>query len=239
MANNKNYNSNYLSIAGIIISVFSLVIAGISILQSKQANQIALQAISPQMSVKYLYPLADYRDYVKEPCKKPSGFGYWGIEYSPVFDITNTGGISNSLTDIHYSLNVETIGNKGISPEINYIFFGSDSNFQKWFETKALSIVSYEIMQSIENITTSGPPITIEPGETKRIVLSGGVEVSIDPLLQLNQVYQFLYGTTWESKINFIFGDGTIRSVSVFVPRPFYGVPGTTEEYQECSDLIP
>ncbi len=229
-----------LSLVGIIIALISLLVSVISIFQAiganriaKESNQLAQKAVTPQITVKYLYPFADYRDYVKNPCKDSQGRGLWEIEYAPVFDITNTGGISNSITDMDFLFDMNT-NNPDISAEAYYVFFESESIFQEWFNSRNFSPLAFKTNQSMENITAGGPPITIEPGETTRFVIRGYVTVRTDSKLTPEQVYQSLYGTLWTSNISFSFGDGTISEVSVFVPRTYYGVPGAVAVYEKC-----
>jgi hypothetical protein len=202
---------------------------------AQEANQIAIESQKSQVSVSYLYPVGDYRDYYKEPCLQPAvGNAYWGLEYAPVFDITNTSSQGVSLRDISFNGKVLT-KDECINAHVNFTFFESPAEFSDWFITRDFTPVGGRVRQSLDNSTFTGPPIYIGPGETKRLFLRGIVYVNINPDLSLTQVFELHGYPFWNNTITFIFGDGTQIDVSVYVPGPFDGVPGVSGDYKECS----
>lgn len=236
------------------VPVLSLIIAIVAIFQSNralrlseeaneisnnmnvialEANQIALESNQSNVKISYLYPFGDYRDYYKEPCISSNGFVSWSLEYAPVLDITNTGGRAVSLTGINFERKVKTKDNR-INAIAFFDFFSSSSDFIQWFTARDFSPISSRIKQSLESSIFNGPPIKIESGETKRILLHGIVEVTIDPQISIQQVFELHGYPFWENQITFIFGDGTQNEVTVYVPGPFDGVPGASDDYKAC-----
>jgi len=187
---------------------------------AEEANRIAQEALLPKISIEYLFSFQDYEDYYKEPCRTDIGTAKWTVSYAPIIDITNTGGLPISLVEIEpYYKDVETL-HPLIQASVSYAFFGTPSAFDEWYNQR-LAPLSFRLNQFKEKVDVSGPPISIEPGETHRIILLGRVDVRIDEQLTPNDVLRITKNANWDLDVTFIFGDGSNVKISIPTPRPY------------------
>ena len=229
------------------VAIASFIIALYSIGQAKQANQLAQEAnqiardaLLPKIIINYLYPITTYADIGKDPCiEKWTNDVIWTSEFASVFDATNIGNKTISLRDISYQREIAT-NNSNISALTEFDFFISMTDFEQWFGAGARDYLrGREVLQSLENSTVVGPPIKIEPGETRRLIIRGTVSVQINPDYTITEVFRAMRtDPSWETKVTFIFGDGTTQNVSVYVPKLYNGVLPDRygEEYQSCPE---
>lgn len=220
----------------LIFTAISTVAAVLSVGSAFVANKIAQESQLPKPSVSYVGQFRDYYDDYKAPCKTQAGYSEWQIEFAVAFDISNFGGKPISLVDITYDRNIETF-HPLIRASIDYEFFGTSEKFSKWLEGHyAPSFVWIE--RSREKLDYSGPPINIDTGETRRVILFAREQVQIDSTLSPQQVLEVLYDVNWNSKISFRFANGDIRQETIRVIHPFsFQISKTTPltEFELCS----
>lgn len=230
--------SFFVAIASLIIAMYSIGEAKKANRIAQEANQIAKDALLPQIIISYVYPINSYADFFKDPCiEKFSNDVIWTSEFGSVFDVSNIGNKAISLTDI--SSQRETItNNSNIKALTEFDFFISAADFEQWFASKGRDSapLSREVLQSLENSTSTGPPIKIEPGETRRLIIRGSIRARINPEYTINEIYRSS-DPSWETNITFVFGDGSSQGVSVYVPGPYEAVmPERYGEYQSCPE---
>lgn len=235
-----------------IVNLLALIFGLVALLFSAQANSLSRQAnsiseesnrvveksSSPEMLVQHRFSFRNYIDDYKSPCMATTGNAIWNIEFAAAFDITNLGGRALSLVDIQQPNNgkIETF-HELTDATVRFDYFGTAEDFDVWYGDKLAPSSSW-IEQSREKFDFSGPPIKIEAGETRRLLLRGGEFVRIDSSLTPQDVHQVLYDVTWNSNLSFMFADGSIKDVVVRVIHPYQFEPRKVaiDPFEKCAE---
>jgi|YNPMSStandDraft_1061717.scaffolds.fasta_scaffold75889_1 hypothetical protein len=203
----------------LLLTTISTIAAVLSVVSAFVANKIAQESQLPNPSIAYIGQFRDYYDDYKAPCKTQSGSAYWQIEFAVVFDVSNFGGKAISVVGIDYDRKIETF-HPLIQATIDYEFFGNREKLDKWLEEHSAPSFIW-IEQSREKLVYSGPPITVNPGETHRLILLARESVQIDKSLSPQQALDVLYEVNWSSKISFKFANGDTKQQVIRVIHPF------------------
>ena len=220
----------------IILTAVSTLAAVLSVFSAFISNKIAQESQLPKPSVSYVGQFRDYYDDYKAPCKTQMGYSDWQIDFAVAFDVSNFGGKSVSLVNIEPEKDIETF-HPSIEGSMSYEFFGTPERFHEWFDNHyAPSFLWME--QSREKLDYSSPPIKIDIGETRRLVLFAHEKVKIKNDLSPQQALEALYDVNWNTKVSFIFANGDIEQATIRVIHPFsFQVSRTTylTEFEPCS----
>lgn len=216
------------NVASTAISTVAAVLSIISATQANQiareANRIAQESQLPKPSVRRVFSFWNYGDEYKHPCQSSTGKSEWDIEYAMAFDITNLGGKAISLVDIQQQWGEIETFHPSITASVRFDYFKTIQTFDEWFKGKSSASSSW-IEQSKTKFEFSGPPIKVEPGETKRLLLWVREWVFIDANLSPQDVHSALYDVEWSASISFIFADNTVIKDSVRLMHPYQFQP--------------
>lgn len=221
----------------VISTTISTVAAMLSIIIAVQANQIAREANRiaqesqlPKPSVRHVFSFWNYGDEYQDPCQSSTGGIQWDIEYAMAFDITNLGGKAISLVDIqsdNYNRGKIETFHPSITASFRFDYFKTTQSFDEWFNDRSSPSIGW-IEQSKTKFDFSGPPIKVEPGETKRLLLRLSEEVFIDANLSPQDVHRVLYDVEWSASMLFIFADNTVIKEYVRLMHPYQFQPRDT-----------
>ncbi|MGC8799890.1 MAG: hypothetical protein ACP5UR_06560 [Chloroflexus sp.] len=208
-----------------VASVLSIIIATQANQIAREANRITQESQLPKLSIRHVFSFWNYGDEYKDPCQSSTGDSQWHIEYATAFDITNLGGKAISLVDIQQDNNgkIETF-HPSITASVRFDYFKTIEAFDEWFKSKSSPSIRW-IEQSKTKFEFSGPPIKVDPGETKRLLLWVGEQVFIDASLSPQDVHKALYDVDWSASIFFLFADNTVIKDSVRLMHPYQFQP--------------
>lgn len=166
----------------LLLTAVSVIAAIFSAGAAFEANRIARQAQESRVSVRYVGRFADF-DAMRRPlCLLPDGSASWEQVFVDAFDFTNAGGRAVSVAD--YSPGGPDFsdwgegGSWGGRAAGAYWDFFSDAEYQAWLKTVPDSIGN---RLSSSSGDPSGPPIDLQPGTTRRVLMRGHVLIRTAP----------------------------------------------------------
>jgi len=240
----KNYYGPLLAIIAIVISICSLRASHKSNLLSEESNNkadtsneiaeksyhlsetsIAISNMS-QMQVNFIsssYEFVDMEVFFcnKDPNLDKKDFQKFTFEVALLFEIRNTGGKTNTFSNIDYNRAVHATDDL-FRVVIDHAYWNSQSDFEEWLLAHENKIKSSKYsFENLRNAEVEGPTIVIKNGEAKRVLIKGKLVVYKYFDTSWEEFVSKIINVTWSHNINFIFIDKTIITVPFFLPNPF------------------
>lgn len=228
---------------------------------SEQANQIAVAAnelvstdSQSSIEIQFLESLLQTRPSRMDPCilgatqdGKPLNEATWSWSFAPLLDITNTGGRATSLVGFWAQSDaiLEMIPElKGANASV--WAFDSTEAYQAWIETyssgrySSISFGTGGHSTDPGNISATGLPLTISPGETIRLALEGIAWMQFYEISPRELLVRHPNGFSWSPEVTFFFGDGTSKVVEIAAPTPYPGdedYGSAPDAFEQCKTL--
>lgn len=206
----------------IFLTAISVLAAIVSSVIAINANQIARESQSPKISANISYWYQTYALFGNNICKDDNGSLVWDTTFIVAVDITNTGGKATTVVEVQKG-SVQS-PNPAVGISVHYEQFQSADSLTSWLQNNTAAhdpTLSGIGKLDINKVDYSGFPLTIDSGQTVRIVLQGYEFISGDTSLTPEQILKVLQQADWLSDLTFVFGDQQKETVSVKLAQPW------------------
>lgn len=197
---------------------------------------IAREALVSHPSVEAAFKDWNYPLEYSDPCVTNTGGIFWSMEYALGYDITNRGQLAVALRGVgtkEYAGVIKT-GRDQVDLWVHLNFFGTREALDEW--RRRNDAKDYFGSDPKNNLELSGPPINLEAGETKRIVLRADESMWIDPAMSPSELFALARDANWISNVVFDFSDGSsvTKQFHPFRPYQFFPERVALQPWEPC-----
>jgi hypothetical protein len=200
------------------LEIFAVVVSLVALVVSIRSCQISEMSQTPQPSVAYRDRFVDVRDEFKKPCRDETGNGILQVEYLDIYEVSNDGGKKVTLTSTDCKLEEQTERSL-IQIDSQCRYLASLEELEQWLEER--SFYRSDRMEPMKSHLLLSPPVTVEPGETRLLVMLGRVTFVFDNIVSPSSAKRMLEGQYWDSDVTFTFNNRPEPAlVSISIPSP-------------------